>query len=54
MIKLALNFKSRGTEKQTVFPKDLQISNFWKYDTLIITDYKYAEIFKFAMLEIKL
>ena len=54
MIKIALNFKSQETER-------IELSSQGTYnfltvgsETLILADYKYARIFKFAMLDRKL
>ena len=54
VIKIALNFKCRGTGKI-----ELSSQGTYNFQTLgdkthIIADYKYAKIFKFAMLDIKL
>ena len=54
MIKIALNFKSRGTEKIELSSQGTYNFQILGNETLIIADYKYAKIFKFAMLDIKL
>ena len=52
--KIALNFKSRGTEKIELFSQGTYNSQILGNETLILADYKYAKIFKFAMLDIML
>ena len=54
VIKIALNFKSRGTEKIELSSQGTYNFQSLGNETLIIADYKYAKIFKFAMLDIKL
>ena len=54
VIKIALNFKSRGTEKWNFPPKGPTTFKILGNETLNIADYKYAKIFKFAILDIKL
>ena len=51
MIKIAVNFKSQGTEKIEQGTYNFQILG---NGTLITADYKYAKNLKFAMLDIKL
>ena len=53
--KIALNFKSRGTEKIELSSQGTYNFQIFENEPLIIADYKYANIFKFAMLlDIKL
>ena len=54
VIKFALNFKSRWTEKIELFSQGTYNFQILGNEALIIADYKYAKIFKFAMLNIKL
>ena len=53
-IKIALNFKSQGTEKMELSSQGTYNFQILGNKTLIIADYKDAKIFKFAMLDIKL
>ena len=53
VIKIALNFKSQGTKKSNFPPKGPTTFQILGNESLIIADYKYAKIFKFAMLDIK-
>ena len=54
VIKIALNFKSRETEKNGTFlPRTYNFQSLGN-ETLIIAHYEYAKIFKFDMLDIKL
>ena len=53
-MKIALNFKFRGTEKIELSSQGTYNFQILGNETLIIADYKYAIIFKFAMLYIKL
>ena len=52
--KNALNFKSRGPKKIELASKGAYNFQILGNETLIIADYKYAKIFKFVMLDIKL
>ena len=54
MIKITLNSKSRGTEKIELSSQVTYNFLILGNETLIIADYKYTKIFKFAMLDIKL
>ena len=54
VIKNALNFKSQGTKKIELSSQGIYNFQIWRNETLIIADYKYAKIFKFAMLDTKL
>ena len=54
VIKIALNFKSRGTENIKISSQGTYNFQILSNETVIIADYKYAKIFKFAMLDIKL
>ena len=54
VIKIALNFKSRGIEKVERSSQGTYNFQILGNESLIIADYKYAKIFKFAMLDIKL
>ena len=54
MIKIALNFKSQGTEKIELSSQGTYNFQILGNESLIIADYKYAKSFKFAMLDIKL
>ena len=54
VIKITLNFKSRGTEKTELSSQETYNFHILGNETLIIADYKYAKIWKFAMLDIKL
>ena len=51
---MGLNFKSRGTEKVKLSSRGTYNFQILGNETLVIDDYKYAKIFKFAMLDIKL
>ena len=52
---MALNFKSRGTEKTNVPSKRPITFRLWEMKLLlIIANYKYAKILKSAILDIKL
>ena len=53
VIKIALNFKSRETEKIELSSQETCNFQILGNETLIIADYKYAKNFKFAMLDIK-
>ena len=54
VIKHALNFKSRGTKKIELSSQGTCHFQTLGNETLIIADYKYAKIYKFAVLDIKL
>ena len=54
VIKITLNFKFRRTEKIELSSQGTYNFQILENGTLIIADYKYAKIFKFAMLDIKL
>ena len=54
VIKIALNFKFRGTEKIELSSQGTYNFQILGNETLVITDYKYAKFFKFDMLDIKL
>ena len=54
VIKIALNFKSRGTEKVELSSEGTYNFQILENETLIIADYKYAKNFKFALLDRKL
>ena len=54
VIKITLNFKSRGTEKNEISSQGTYNFQILGNKTLIIADNKYAKNFKFAMLDIKL
>ena len=54
MIKIALNFKSRGTEKIELSSQGTCNFQILGNETVIIANYKYAKILKFAMLNVKL
>ena len=49
-----MNFKSQGTEEIELSYKGTCNFQNLGNETLIIADYKYAKIFKFAMLDTKL
>ena len=53
VIKIALNFKSRGTEEIKLSSQGTYNFQILGNETLIIADYKYAKTFKFATLDIK-
>ena len=53
-MKNTLNFKSRGPNKIELSSQGTYNVQVLGSETLIIADYKYAKIFKFAMLDIKL
>ena len=53
VIQIALNFKSQGTEKIEFSYQGTYKFQILRNETLIIADYKYAKIFRFAMLDIK-
>ena len=48
MIKIALNFKSRATEKIELSFQGTYNFQILENETFIIADYKYEKIFKFA------
>ena len=53
VIKIALNLRSQGAEKKSNFPpKEHTTFKFWEMKLLLL-NYKYAKIFKFAVLDIK-
>ena len=52
VIKIALDFESRGTEKIELSSQGTYNFQMLGNETLIIADYKYAKLFKFAMLDI--
>ena len=54
VIKIALNFKFRGTEKIELSFQGTYNFPILGNETLIIADYKCAKFFKFGMLDIKL
>ena len=54
VIKLALNFESRGTEEIGLSSQRTYNLQILGNETLIVADYKYAKICKVAMLDIKL
>ena len=54
MIKIALNFKSRGTEKVELSSQGTYNFQILGNETVIVADYKYEKNFKFAMLYIML
>ena len=54
VINIALNFKSRGTEKIELSSQGTYNFQILGNETLIIADYKHAEISKFAMVDIML
>ena len=54
VIKIALNFKSLGTEKIELSSQRTYNFQILGNEILIIAVYKYAKIFKFALLDIKL
>ena len=53
VIKIALNFRSQGTEKMDLSSQVTYNFQILGNETVIIVDYKYAKIFKFPMLDIK-
>ena len=52
--KVALNFKSRGTEKFELFSQGTYNFQNLRNETLVIADYEYAKIFSFALFDMKL
>ena len=54
VIKIALNFKSQGTEKIEDSSQGTYNFQILRNETLIIAEYKHAKFFKFAMLGTKL
>ena len=52
-IKIALNFKSQGTDKHELFSQGIYDSQNSKYETLAIADYEYAKISRIAVMDIK-
>ena len=50
---IAWNFKSRGTEETELSSEETYNFQIWR-KSLFISDQKFAKIFKFAMLDIKL
>ena len=53
-IKIALNFKSQGTEKLELFFQGTYDSQNLRYETLAIADYEYVKISRIAVMDIKL
>ena len=53
-IKIALNFKSQGTEKFKLFSQGIYNFQNARNKTLVIADCKYAKIFSFAKFDMKL
>ena len=53
-IKIALNFKSQGTEKLELFFQGTYDSQNLRYETLVIADYEYVKISRIAVMDIKL
>ena len=53
-MKIALNFKSQGTNKIELSSQGTYNFQILGNETLIIDDHKYAKMFKFATLDIKL
>ena len=53
-IKIALNFKSQGTEKFELFFQGTYNFQDLRNETLVIADYEHAKIFSFAMSDMKL
>ena len=53
-IKIALNFKSPGTEKLEIFSQGTYGSQNLRYETLVIAHYKYIKISRIAVMDIKL
>ena len=54
VIKVTLNFKSRGTEKIELSSQRTYKFEILGNETVIIADYKDAKIFKIAILDVKL
>ena len=54
VVKIALNFKSRETEKIELFSQGGYNFPILVNKTFIIADYKYVKLFRFAILEITL
>ena len=54
VIKIALNFKSRGTKKIELSSQGTYNFQILGNETLIIADWEYIPIFRFALLDIKL
>ena len=52
MVKIALNFKTRKNEKLELSSQGTYNFQILQNGTLIIADYKYAKIFKFALLDL--
>ena len=50
-IKIALNFKSQGTEKFELFSQGSYNLENLRNETLVIADYEYAKVFSFAMFD---
>ena len=53
-IKIALNFKSQGTEKFEPFSQGTYDSQTLRYETLVTADYEYVKISRIAVMDIKL
>ena len=53
MIKIALNFESRGTEKIKLSSQETHNFQRFDYETFIIADYEYAKILRSVVLDIK-
>ena len=51
-IKIALNFKSQGTEKFELFSQETHDSQNLRYKTLVIADYEYVKISRIAIMDI--
>ena len=54
VIRISLNVKFQGTEKIEVFSQGTDDFRNLRCETLYIVDYKYVNIFNFAVLDIKL
>ena len=53
-VKIALNFKSQGTEKFELFSQVKYDSQNLRSETLVIADYEYVKIFRTAVINGKL
>ena len=53
-IKIALNFKTQGTEKFELSSQGTYKCQNLRNETLVITDYEYGRSFSFAMFDMKL
>ena len=51
LMKIALNFKSQGTEKFELFCQGTYDSQNLRYEILVIADYEYVKISRLAVMD---